>query len=360
MSLIYTSCVWAVQPDIEIPSVLLEQIESKIREKAEGEPLVWRHFGGLFAPKLNALLSEYPQASSIEKATAVLIGAELSFRLALGSFFCDFEEIQAISMISFETIVRARLGSVSAKELVDALELGLEKMPLCQFSFSPDDALQWRLLSSWVRLSFDAEEKIFWRPEIFLPASLSGLGETWLSEQLEWTAIPSLTCWYSALSGLEDIYHRHVKAADKRLRPDQIVSIEIELPHFLQSIPNTELQKSIAHYCTQFSWEGLGTKERAAQEIISRIQIRYSSQKSLVYWEKCFQSLPNLFAGVSEALFAQYQLEGFSEKRQLRKHLRALRYQNQDWQKPVPKIPFGFSSSVVIYTSRGGKWTSLS
>lgn len=354
--------MWAMDSDIVFPPDLLDLIQKKITEtsveNSENRELVWRHFGGPFAQNLMEILGDYPESSDEEKVKAVLVASELSFRFSLGSFFSDFEEIQTISIIVFETILRARLSHLSSKQLFGALAIGLEKMPYCQFSFSTEDRIQWKLLSAWVQLSLERTEKIVWRPEIFLSGALSGLGETWLSEQLQWSSIISLNCWYSALFGLEDIYKRHVKAADKRLRPDQILSIEIELPHFLSGIPDAELRKMVAHYCTHFSWENLGQTQTEAQEILSRIQVDYSVIRSFEYWEKYLQTLPNLFAGVSETLFDKYKLSGFSEKRKLRKLLQPLRYTSRKWGKPTSKLHFGFSSSVVIYTTRGGKWTS--
>lgn len=364
MSLIYTSCVWATESDIIFPSSLLESIQDKLTKNLQSEHFVWRHFGGVFAQNLYEILGDYPQASTDEKTKAVVVGSELSFRFSLGSFFAESEELQVISNIVFEMIVRGRLEGISAKQLGEALALGLEKMPRVQLSFSADilgeDAMQRKLLSAWVRLCLQAKDKVFWRPELFLSGALSGLGNVWLSEQILWTAIPSMSCWYSALAGLEDIYIRHLKAADKRLRPDQIISIDVALPHFLATLPKVELQKAIAHYCINYSWDNLNSRLAESQELLSKIQIYYSTQKSFEYWEKCIIALPNLFAGVSERLFEKYLLQGFLEKRKLRKLLSSVKYSKREWKTPLPKVPVGFSSSIVIYTSRGGKWTSIS
>ena len=338
----------------------MERIQKKLSETEEDKYQIWRHFGGQFAHNLKAILEENPDISAEEKAKSVLTASELSFRFGLGHFFSDFDEIQTISSIVFETVLRARLASLSPQKLTEALSIGLEKRPYCQFSFSENEEIQWQLLSSWVQLSLQQEEKTAWRPEVFLSTSLSSLGEVWLSEHLLWSDIPAMNCWYSALCGLEDIYRRHVKAADKRLRPDQIVSIEIELPHFLTDISSVKLQRLVAHYCSHYSWEDWHQMKPNELEILSRVQVNYSRQRSFEYWEKCMEAFPSLFAGVSDTLFEKYMLSGFSEKRRLRKLVQSMKYSSTKWKKPTSNVPLGFSSSVVIYTTRGGKWTSFS
>ncbi len=63
-----------------------------------------------------------------------------------------------------------------------------------------------------------------------LRAGFSGLGDAWLSQTLVYKSMPGPIAWQSALQALNEVLARHVKAAGKRLRADQVDRIEISLP----------------------------------------------------------------------------------------------------------------------------------
>jgi uncharacterized circularly permuted ATP-grasp superfamily protein len=172
------------------------------------------------------------------------------------------------------------------------------------------------------------------------------------------TEIPSSVYWFSALQAIEDIYTRHIKAADKRLRVEQVISIEVYLPHFLSEFPIQGLKEAIAHYGHHHSWDSLVESEGSILTLASKIQVYFSVEQSLKYWESLFQIFPNIFVGISESLFPRTDEFSFLERRALRKIVSTMKYEKQVWKKDITKLKIGFPSRIVLYTTRGGKWNS--
>ncbi len=65
-----------------------------------------------------------------------------------------------------------------------------------------------------------------WLP---LRAAFTGLGQAWLSETLAYKLLPAADTLQAPLQAVQIVLERHVKAADKRLRPDQVLEIEVKL-----------------------------------------------------------------------------------------------------------------------------------
>jgi len=66
-----------------------------------------------------------------------------------------------------------------------------------------------------------------WLP---LRHAFSGLGTAWLTETVSFPRWPGPAVWHAALDCVNEILARHVKAADKRLRSDQVTAIHVQLP----------------------------------------------------------------------------------------------------------------------------------
>lgn len=357
MSSLYEPCSWVLNSQTSIPAGILERTKEECSRSQEAS-LFTLHWGGLFAQNLNTLLAEYPEQSEDKQCRAIVLASELSARIGLGYFFSSSVEIQSVSQVVFEVVLRGVLTESSVEALEAALERALELMPTCQLQFSSQDSLHSALLSSWSSVVLSSEQKVHWRPKVFLSGVLSSLGEVWLMETCVQTAIPSSVHWFSALQAIEDIYTRHIKAADKRLRVDQVVLIDVHLPHFLSELPIQGLKEAIAHYAHHHSWDSLGESSGKTLTLASKIQVHFSVEQSLKYWESLFQIFPNVFAGISDVLFSNTDDFSFLERRRFHKILGALKYEKQVWKKDISKLKIGFPSQVVLYTTRGGKWNS--
>jgi len=65
-----------------------------------------------------------------------------------------------------------------------------------------------------------------WLP---LRAAFTGLGTAWLTQTLAYKLFPLADPWQAAMQAVQSILDRHVKAADRRLRADQIIEIEVKM-----------------------------------------------------------------------------------------------------------------------------------
>lgn len=75
---------------------------------------------------------------------------------------------------------------------------------------------------------FDAQlEQWSWRP---LRGALEGMGTTWLTDTITTRIHASAPSGQTAVEAVHEILKRHVKAADKRLRVDQVERIVIRVP----------------------------------------------------------------------------------------------------------------------------------
>jgi 2-methylcitrate dehydratase PrpD len=63
-----------------------------------------------------------------------------------------------------------------------------------------------------------------------LSAAFTGLGSVWLTATISYKQLPGPMAWQAPLQAVRQILRRHIKAADKRLRSDQVERVEIGLP----------------------------------------------------------------------------------------------------------------------------------
>lgn len=66
-----------------------------------------------------------------------------------------------------------------------------------------------------------------WRP---LPGALAGMGTVWLTDTITHRSLACAPAGQTAVEAVAEILARHVKAADKRLRVDQVERIELRVP----------------------------------------------------------------------------------------------------------------------------------
>ena len=63
-----------------------------------------------------------------------------------------------------------------------------------------------------------------------LSHAYTGLGTAWLTETVSFPRWPGPVAWHSVLDGVHEVLSRHLKAADKRIRADQILAITVRVP----------------------------------------------------------------------------------------------------------------------------------
>ena len=214
-----------------------------------------------------------------------------------------------------------------------------------------------------------------------LPGALGGLGTVWLTRTLvvpRFVAPPWCTV---ALEGLDEILRRHVKAAEKRLRADQVERIEVKLPWLHwghEQAPGTD---ALAHLMgVLLSFYGLGPEELAdpavrAEEVAwvtGTVIVTHDWAASLRMVEATARGLRPLLGGFG---FGDYRAVRAATKAKggwpgwtgsdllalLRAHPEkawaAVRGARGDLaQADVRNFVWTFPVEIKLYTSRGGWW----
>ncbi|MCK6523093.1 MmgE/PrpD family protein, partial [Myxococcota bacterium] len=127
-----------------------------------------------------------------------------------------------------------------------------------------------------------------------LREAFGGLGAVWLTERLAIKRLPGDADTLTAVESIAEILQRHVKAAEKRLRPDQIDHIDVRLPArsllqqravaelegldaglITRSIPRAAAVLALAHELggAQLSPDWLESRRASVDELAGRVHL---------------------------------------------------------------------------------------
>lgn len=130
-----------------------------------------------------------------------------------------------------------------------------------------------------------------------LRAAFTGLGEQWLTRTLTVRALPVAAHTLTAVEAVLEILTRHVKAADKRLRTDQVERVEIHLPApalaldtLAEQHPGLDVAAAGASYsravALALAGHGLGAEQRdprwirqhraVLDDLVGRVRVEHS------------------------------------------------------------------------------------
>jgi hypothetical protein len=197
--------------------------------------------------------------------------------------------------------------------------------------------------------------------------------DAWLSSALLLSDIPGPAVFHPAIQALGEILDRHVKAADKRLRWDQVKSIEVTIPAVDGWLLGRSASPDSVH--NSLPWllsilvvgHSLGQAERTPawisknldkiHHVLSRLQIRQEPRSNIEGWVKTIRTLPWLFCGIGPAeilsaipacLQRRFVIRNrMSISQALSASTRALY---------LDDFQFCFPSEVLLFTTRGGRW----
>ena len=234
-------------------------------------------------------------------------------------------------------------------------------------------------------------EAASWIP---LPHAFSGLGSAWLTHTLSYPKWPGPPAFHAALDAVREILDRHVKAADKRLRADQVAGIKVGLsapavaldrwmcrrgmrgPEGLgHSLRHTIGALVVDHELNSetLSPEGWSARRDRYGEIARLVEVEHDLELSLDLAGSTISTISPLFGGITEGEIREtlgrlsapeigWPSIGLSDVRALITHrpdkwMRMIRYashdlkdaQLEDWQ-------LRLGASVAISTTRGGNW----
>ncbi len=228
-----------------------------------------------------------------------------------------------------------------------------------------------------------------------LRAAFTGLGTAWLTRTICFKRLPGSVFGQVPLEALNEIFQRHVKAADKRLRCDQVHYLELRTsaPGFLMeqaSATHPGLTPAVlAHSMARstgalLSAHKLGTADMTPEvlasfsdrilQVASRVNLVHDWEQTVLLVDQLLNAFEPLFSGVtkaevkaamqhSRAIFGRLPMPETTE--QLFKAIRArpdkllskigtgsgrledARLDEWDW---------SFGAHIKLYSTRGGWW----
>jgi 2-methylcitrate dehydratase PrpD len=230
-----------------------------------------------------------------------------------------------------------------------------------------------------------------WLP---LHHAFTGLGEAWLTQTLSFPKWPGPPAWHSSLDGVAEVLARHLKAADKRLRADQVRQIVVRVPapaialdrwmtrHGLQE--SAGLGHSIRHAIgalvvdhelgmAQLSNKGWAERSERYGSVARHVQIEHDIGLTMDLMNHMVDAAAPLIGGVTEGEWRgllgriEVQSAGWSEFKWA-DLLTVARHRPDQWFKRIryaardlgdghlDQWQFKMGSGIVIKTTRGGSW----
>ena len=292
---------------------------------------------------------EHPSIPEQKIASFLWLATESALRLGLGSIFETVTEREEIAAIAQCVLFTALRKDIQAKQLSQVLSFALTNRP----NIRMENAISWPKMEEWVQRCFDSSVTVHWRPDIFCHAALFSLGEKWLLDEVQYSNAPIPVEWHPAAISLASILDRHIKAAEKRLRPDQITSMIVELPSFLRSTDEQKFRIILARYCFSHSWDNLHDEDQYKKtdivELASKVSFEYRREYALEYWQNIVYSRSRFCSENCWSLVDEYRSLSVWERWNFHRSLT----QNQS---RASMSSLGIPTKVTIYTTRGGKW----
>lgn len=225
-----------------------------------------------------------------------------------------------------------------------------------------------------------------WLP---LHHAFTGLGEAWLTETVAFPRWPGPAAWHAAIDCVEEILARHVKAADKRLRADQVLDITVRVPApavvldrwmARHGMPEPAgLAHSVRHAIGalvanhEFSVASPVESDERIGSTAAKVRVEHDLGLTMDFIAHSLDTVLPLIGGVTEGEWRRLwgRIEGsesgwprigWKEMRAVAAHrpdrwLQRIKYAPRDLADGrVPQWQWRLGASVEVRTTRGGRW----
>ncbi len=326
----------------------------------------WCHWGGVV---LNGSLAEQFD-DSLEEHTALWVAMELSSRVGMGLLFQSPSMRQTASIVTLQIWLHGLRNGCSAEHMVIAWSHALNNPPQFSTLHGVDFDIVWRTLNHWARLCVESQSALStkWDVSNLLSTARFGLGDVWYASQVRFVQAPVALEWLTTVQSVEEILSRHLKAASKRLRIQQIERIKILVPHCLAD-RETTFRAWIAKYVLTHEWstEQLDAHWNSKhtpliQELVHNIEIEYAPHLTEQLYTQLLTELPDFFVGVTTEQLAQVsnlpiRWNAVRSHKALRKAIQGCAYASgHPTQAQLDAFEIQFPVEVRLMTTRGGTW----
>jgi len=231
--------------------------------------------------------------------------------------------------------------------------------------------LVWRTLEFWAQQCLDnptVSNIKKWDPGNLLTTVRLGLSEVWYMMTIRPVSTKGPLHWMTAIQSVEEILGRHVKAASKRLRYQQVERIEISVPHMFEGSADGVLEW-VSKFILTHNWGGehddiqwCTQMATPIRELSSKIECKFAPSMTEKMFTQMLIELPDLFVGTSiqqAAHVTKLPLTWMSVRshRILKKAIQDCQYANGvPTQAQLNAFKFQIPVEVRLMTTRGGTW----
>jgi len=226
-----------------------------------------------------------------------------------------------------------------------------------------------------------------------LRAAFTGLGSAWLTGTLACKLLPASTFVQTPVESVAEILRRHVKAADKRLRPDQVEGIEVRVAapaHRFDAAADSRLEPSAVPYSIPLAVgvlvvaqeltpdvltsDWLSSNGDAVRAIAETVRVVHDPGRTALSVTPMLHALAPLFAGVSPLRLARLLADAVPAAGAVRRPVALDTLRRIHSARPdrllaaiggatpdlatarLGEFSLHTDTEVLLYTTRGGTW----
>ena len=300
---------------------------------------------------------------------ALLVAGELSARIGMSLLFHSPNVRQTCSIVTLQVWVHGLQKGMSVERIHQAWNRALCNSPNFSMLNAGDRVLVWKSLEQWSILCLSASVPVVkWCPPNVLTTVRFGLSEVWYASSIRPVLSKGPLEWLTAIQSVEEILQRHLKAASKRLRYQQVDRIVLTVPHVFAN-GDAGVREWIAKYILTHEWstqhgdlDWNTEMVTAIRMLVSKIDVVYAPSLTEKLFAQLLVELPDLFVGVSLEQLASVtnlpiQWNSFRSHTSIRQAVKGCAYTSGNpTQAQLNAFQMQVPVEVRLMTTRGGTW----
>ena len=355
-------CFASFENGTDIPEPLSQLVRSWLADKTHH----WTHLGGVIDP--GCIKTSPRKRKRFEKA--LVVAAELSARVGASLLLHEPKIRQRNSILTLQVWLHGLQQGRSDAEILMAWNTALCNAPDFPSMNSSDRVQVWKALEYWAQQCLDnpSANNKKWDLENVLSTVRFALSDVWYMQMIRPVITKGPLEWLTAIQSVEEILNRHIKAASKRLRHQQVECIEIAVPHiFVQCDKDTT--EWISKFVLNHEWtvehddvDWCGENAVPLRELSSKIEYKFAPSLTEKMFTQMLIELPDLFVGTSieqVASVTRLPLNWMSIRshRDLKKAIQGCAYvKGTPTQAQLNAFQVQIPVEVKLMTTRGGTW----
>jgi hypothetical protein len=339
--------------------------ESRVKDVLQQYNRNWSHMGGRIW--LDPLVESHGGTDALN-VRALWLAVEASARIGASMMLHTPTQCQVAASVSLYLVYESLVKDVDPRSLEMHWHQVLATAP-CFDIQNPRVAAD--TLYSYVQHCIQhAGMPITWAGVDTLSNVRHSLNDVWFWDTVRVSDVLGPRLALTAIQSVQEILQRHIKAAAKRLRWQQVDQVIIEGPSALLN-HQSEVRYLIAAYVVHHDWSDeiydsvwIQDNIEALRAVMGRVEFRKTCEMTSQRWTTLLRDVPNLFTGITQNQmtqatgleFSRWPLQSAAE-REL--HL-AMREASSKGPLFAPDAFTNIQENIPVHvrlmTTRGGAW----